>query len=159
METTEFEPFELTENDKGQLVLKRPGKDDLVDVRLRVAFPWSNPAEYVSIRSSEGKEAILLPSLDCLPEAQSRLIQTWLATSSFVPKVTAVHEVDTSFGYQQWKVSTDRGEIEFRVQEREDLRFLPDGRFTVKDADGNLYELPTFAQMDAGTRKSLEMLI
>ena len=54
-------------------------------------------------------------------------------------RVRRVDEIDVRFGYQQWKVQTDRGPIEFRVQEREDIRFLPDGRFSVKDADGNVY--------------------
>jgi hypothetical protein len=77
----------------------------------------------------------------------------------FVPRITRIEEVDVRFGYQQWKVQTDRGPIEFRVQEREDIRFLPDGRYNVKDADGNVYELPAMGQLGEHSRKALEPLI
>jgi hypothetical protein len=56
-------------------------------------------------------------------------------------------------------VQTDRGPIEFRVQEREDIRFLPDGRFNVRDADGNVYELPPLATLDESSRKALAPLV
>ncbi len=50
-----------------------------------------------------------------------------LAATSFVPQIQHVDDVDVRFGYQQWKVQTDRGPADIRVQEREDIRFLPDG--------------------------------
>jgi hypothetical protein len=67
--------------------------------------------------------------------------------------------VDVRFGYQQWKVQTDRGPAEFRVQEREDIRFLPDGRFRIKDADGNAYEMPSLAGLDERSRRAVEPLM
>jgi hypothetical protein len=45
------------------------------------------------------------------------------------------------------------------VQEREDIRFLPDGRFSIKDADGNIYELRPLSDLDEHSRRALEPLI
>jgi hypothetical protein len=71
----------------------------------------------------------------------------------------AVDDVDVRFGHQQWKVRTDRGPAEFRVQEREDIRFLPDGRFRIKDADGTVYEMVSLSQLDERSRRAVEALI
>ena len=153
------EPFELHRDEQGRLVLRRPGKDDVVDVRVRRAFPWSAPDRYVSIRDSEGKELLLIDSLEPLDDGRRTTIEQSLGDASFIPRITAVHDVDVRFGYQQWKVKTDRGPAEFRVQEREDIRFLPDGRFRIKDADGTVYEMVRLDELDEASRRAVEPLI
>jgi len=151
--------FTLQSDPQNRLTLQRPGQDDAVDVRLRRAFPWSKPGNYISVRSSEGKELMLIEDLDALSPEQRQLIERSLADSSFIPRIVSVRELDVRFGYQQWKVTTDRGSIEFRVQEREDIRFLPDGRFRIKDADGNVYEMPRLEELDEGSQRAIEPLI
>ena len=151
--------FTLQSDSQNRLTLRRPGQDDAVDVRLRRAFPWSKPTRHISIRSSEGKELMLIEDLQTLPADQRQLIERSLADSSFIPRIVSIQELDVRFGYQQWKVTTDRGPIEFRVQEREDIRFLPDGRFRIKDADGNVYEMPCVEELDEASRRAIEPLI
>lgn len=153
------EPFELIEDELGGLTLRRPGQPDVGDVRIRRAFPWSRPDHYISIRSPDGKELILIEDLNALNDSLKQLILRWLDAYSFIPKITRIERVDVRFGTQQWKVQTDRGPAEFRVQEREDVRFMPDGRFSVKDADGNIYELPSLDKLDPASRKALEALL
>ena len=153
------EPFELVVDVQGKLTLKRPGRDDAADVRVRRAFPWSSPNRFISVRSSDGDELLLIEDLAALPPALQTTISTALASSVFIPKITRVEEVDDRFGFQQWKVRTDRGPAEFRVQEREDIRFLPDGRFAIRDADGNVYELTRLDQLDDHSRRAVESII
>jgi hypothetical protein len=153
------EQFELIEDPQGKLTLKRPGEEEAKDVRVRRAFPWSHPTRWISVRSSEGKELVLIEDLSALAESQRRLIETNLESAVFIPRITRVDEVDVRFGYQQWNVQTDRGPIEFRVQEREDIRFLNDGRFSIKDADGNVYELPPLDQLDENSCRAIEPLL
>ena len=150
--------FELIEDGKGRLTLKRPGQDDAADVRIRRAFPWTAPTKDLSIRSSEGKELLLIPDLTTLPVGLRAMIDKALAATSFIPRITRVDDVDMSFGFQEWSVQTDRGPIKFRVQEREDIRFLGGGRFRIKDADGNIYELPSLETLDPASQKELESL-
>ena len=153
------EDFELILDEQNKLVLKRPGEEDVRDVRVRRAFPWTNPEQFISIRSAEGKELLLIESFAGLPDRLRRTIEDTLAGAVFIPRITRIDEVDVRFGYQQWKVQTDRGPVEFRVQEREDIRFLPDGRFSLRDADGNVYELPPLNQLDEHSRRAVEPLL
>ena len=152
------EPFELIVDAQRKLTLKREGDDDVADVRIRRAFPWSSPSRFISIRSSEGKELLLIDDLASLPAEQGRIVEDALASSVFIPKITHVDEVDDSFGFQHWKVRTDRGPVESRVQDREDIRFLDDGRFSIKDADGNVYELAPLDQLDDHSRKAVRII-
>ena len=151
--------FELVLDEQGRLVLRRAGMDDVTDVRVRRAFPWSEPSAFVSIRDAEGKELLLIDSLEPLDDRRRSVIERALGDASFIPRITAVQDVDVRFGHQQWKVKTDRGPAEFRVQEREDIRFLPDGRFRIKDADGTVYELVRLDELDEASRRAVEPLI
>jgi hypothetical protein len=151
--------FKLIANDQGKLTLRRPGEEDVADVRLRRAFPWSRPDELVSIRSSDGKELLLVEDLAGLDAPLRRIISEHLSQTILIPRITRIDAIDVRFGYQQWTVQTDRGPAEFRVQEREDIRFLPDGRYSIKDADGNVYELPMRDALDEHSRRALEPLI
>jgi len=151
--------FELLEDEQQKLVLRRPGEDDVTDVRIRRSFPWSKPDEFVSIRSSEGKELVLIEDVKTLDPQTRTKVEGWLTVHSFIPRITRIDDVDVRFGYQQWKVQTDRGPAEFRVQEREDIRFLHDGRFTIKDADGNVYEMARLDQLDPHSRSALQSLL
>lgn len=154
-----MEAFELRIDPAGKLVLERPGQEPEHDVRVRRVFPWSLPDQYISIRSSAGKELALIELPATLPEAQQRIIRQALATWTLIPRIQRVCQVELRFGFQHWQVETDRGPIEFRVQEREDIRFLGDGRFSIKDADGNVYELPRLSELDTESVREIEALL
>ncbi|MDB5354854.1 MAG: hypothetical protein JWN24_1307 [Phycisphaerales bacterium] len=153
------EPFNLTSDDGGRLVLQRPGHADELDVRICRCFPWSRPDHYLSVRDADGRELILIESLESLSTEQRQTIARWLADTSFIPKITSIDSIDTQPGHQHWKVQTDRGPAEFRVQEREDIRVLPGQRFRIKDADGNVYELPCVEELDPTSRETVEAVV
>ncbi len=153
------DPFQLISDHQGKLTLRRSGAQDVIDVCIRRAFPWSRPDRFICVRDHEDKELLLIEDVSTLPARERELIEQSLGASVFIPSITRVDGVDVRFGYQQWKVQTDRGPADFRVQEREDIRFLPDGRFTLKDADGNVYELPRLDALDEHSRKAVEPLI
>ncbi len=151
--------FELIADDKNKLTLRRGGHDDVPDVRIRRAFPWSNAFQFVSIRSSDGKELMLIDDVAALPPAARQTIESYLAGTVRIPRIESIVAIDVRFGFQEWQVNTDRGPVNFRVQEREDIRFLPDGRYAIRDADGNIYELRALADLDDHSRRALEPLI
>ncbi len=153
------EAFDLKVDPQGRMVLVRPGVEEVVDVRVRRSFPWSSPERNVSIRSKEGKELVMIDDLGKLSEGLRGIVENYLAGTSMIPRITRVMAVDVRFGFQQWTVETDRGPADFRVQEREDIRFMADGRFTVKDADGTIYELPRMDEMDEGSRRAVEAVV
>jgi hypothetical protein len=151
--------FDLIEDPKGALILRRPGQEDVPDVSVRRAFPWSNAGHFVSIRSSDGHELLMIEDLSPLAPALRATIERILWRTVFIPRITRIQKVDVRFGYQMWQVQTDRGPAEFRVQEREDIRFLHDGRFCIRDADSNVYELTSLEKLDAASRKAVEALL
>jgi hypothetical protein len=151
--------FNLEMDPQGRMVLKRPEAEDAVDVRIRRSFPWSSPGHNVSIRSKEGKELVMIDDLAALPEPLRKVVEDYLSSTSLIPRITQVLAVDVRFGFQQWTVQTDRGPADFRVQEREDIRFMADGRFSVKDADGTIYELPRMDQLDEASRRAIEAVV
>jgi hypothetical protein len=151
--------FDLKRDGQGRLVLSRPGMEDVTDVRLRRAFPWSSASRHISVRSKEGKEILLIDDLARLSDDLRRVVLDDLSSTSLIPRIERVINVDVRFGFQQWTVETDRGPADFRVQEREDIRFMPDGRFTVKDADGNVYELPPLGELPEESRRAVEAVV
>jgi hypothetical protein len=151
--------FDLAEDETGGLKFLRKGEEAVDKVRIRRAFPWSKPDEFISIRNGEGKELLLLETLAGLPPHVRDVIDRHLADSIFIPTITRVDKIDVTFGFQQWHVQTDRGPAEFRVQEREDIRFLPDGRYSIRDADGNIYAMLPRQEMDEHSRRALGPLI
>jgi hypothetical protein len=151
--------FSLVRDAQARLLLKRPGQEDVADVRIRRSFPWTSPGKFISIRNKEGKEVLLIDDLAALPAGLRATIDAHLGATNFIPRILRVLNVDVRFGFQQWRVQTDRGPAEFRVQEREDIRFMPDGRFCVKDADGNLYELPPLHELDENTRRAIDAVV
>lgn len=152
-------PFSLEKDAQGRLRLIRPGEADVADVRIRRAFPWSHPDRYISIRSKEGKELLLIEDLAALPPELGKMIGEHLAATHFIPRILRIERVDVRFGFQQWTTQTDRGPASFRVQEREDIRFMPDGRFSIKDVNGNLYELDRFEDLDEANQRAIQALI
>lgn len=151
--------FDLVDNDLGQLVLRRPGEDDVVDVRPRQAFPWTAGGTMVSVRSNAGKELLLIERLADLPADTRQRVERWMAAHSFLPVIRSIERVNTDFGVQRWSVTTDRGPAEFRVQEKEDVRFLEDGRFSIKDTDGNVYVMPALDDLDAQSRAAVRIVL
>ena len=61
-----MEPFELFTDSQARLVLRRPGKDDVTDVRLRRAVPWSKSSGFVSVRDAE---EVRIEAIDAVEKA------------------------------------------------------------------------------------------
>ena len=150
----------LRVDDRGRLMLRRaPGADEVPAVARR-AFPWSRPDEFVSLRSKDGAEIVLLETLGPpLSAAAREVVLAALEAATFIPRITRVDRVDLQHGYQLWDVQTEAGPAHLRVQEREDVRFLSDTRFSVKDANGNVYEIADIERLDDHSRRELSRVI
>lgn len=159
----EFPPLDSTSlllrtDDRGRLFAVREGLEDQ-QVIARSAFPWSKPNAFVSLRSKDGVELLMLESLDGVSAAARELIVHYLDASTFIPKIRRIEKVDLEHGYQLWDVETEAGKLQLRVQEREDIRFLSETRFTVKDANGNVYEIADLNQLDDQSQRELSRVV
>lgn len=144
-------------NKAGQLVVKLAGRDDpIIDARVVRCFPWSIPDSYVSVLDSDGKEAIMLKSLDGLDAPTREVLETELHDKVFNPKILKISECKHEFGVTSITAETDRGEVTFQVRSRDDVRVLSPTRALFRDADGNTYELADLTALDPAAQKSLQ---
>jgi len=147
----------LWRDERGQLVLRRnPHDEPIAPVRLARCFPWSLRDRYISIRDKDGQELVLLESLDGVEPETRALIEQELDQQEFIPRITAVDNVDDDYEVMAWKVRTDRGPIELQVKSNDDIRQLDDGRVIIKDHAGGKFEVRDLARLDARSRRLVE---
>ncbi len=147
----------VTRNDMGQVIVRMAGADEpILDARIARCFPWSLPQAYISIRNKEGKEVVLLETLDELDEASRAIVREELHDKVFNPKITRIVEHKTEFGVTSVTAETDRGQVIFQVRTRDDIRILSGTRLLFRDADGNTYEVADVNALDAPSQKFLE---
>ncbi len=151
----------LTRDAQGRLTLHQSADagGDVADVQIRRVFPWSLSSKYISVRSPDGKELAMISDPADLTPPVRQLIEQQLADNSLIPRIETIDQLTMQFGFQDWVVQTDRGRVAFRVQEREDVRFLSNTRLRIKDADGNVYELPDMDGLDPSSRRNLAVLL
>ena len=90
--------FLLLEDASGDLTLRRPDHSETPRVKVRAAFPWTNPRRHLSLIDKEGKEVGHVDDLDALPHAQREIIGRWIGRHTLVPRITAVHALDVTNG-------------------------------------------------------------
>jgi hypothetical protein len=126
----------------------------LVPVRLRQCFPWSEPAQHLSLRNDEDREvAIVDDPADLEPESRRALEQA-LAEAGFVLEVTRVVDIDEEVEIRQWTVETQQGNRLFQTHLDDWPRVLPNGGLLIRDVAGDLYRLMP-EQMDKHSRELL----
>jgi len=89
------------------------------------------------------------------PESR-KIVEEELEMMYFIPKIIRINRIRSERGSYKWMVETDRGEREFDVQHREDIRIIESNRVIVKDVDGNRFEIPNYSRLDSRSRSMLE---
>ena len=147
----------ISRDEAGRLVARLAGQEQLVvDARVARCFPWSHPGKYLSVLDKDGKEVALLSSLDALDAGSRKIVEAELQDKVFYPKIKRVISCKREFGMMSITVDTDRGQVTFSLQSREDVRVLSASRALFRDPDGNMYELADIEALDAASRKYLD---
>lgn len=121
-----------------------------LNVTIARTFPLSEPERYLSVRYGSRKEVGILSALNTLDEANRRLVQEELEKRYFVPEIRRVHTMKERFGTVDWDVETDRGNYRFTTRNLRDNLVQPEpGRYLLTDVDGNRYDIPNIARLDA----------
>ena len=146
----------IERNSAGELVLHLCGTaEPVVGVTLARCLPWTMPESYISVRSGEGREIVLLKTLDELDPVSREIVDAELRDKIFNPKILRILEYKHEFGISSITAETDRGQAVFQFRERDDVRFLSATRMLFRDADGNTYELPDTRTLDPVSQKYL----
>lgn len=143
-----------------KLVVKKDGATkEYSGVEVKLAFPMTGGSKMVSFREPGGKEIGLLKDADALDHESSQALQQALGLAYFVPVITKIHSIIEEFGVTRWKVETDRGPRTFDVATRQDVRPLGQGRYLIRDVDGNRYEIRDTEALDPASRSLLDFEI
>lgn len=145
---------ELSRNAKGELVAHFDGADEpAVDVRIARCFPWSLPESLISVRDKDGKELVLLETLEHLPQSTRELIEGELRDKLFAPRINRILSHEDRFGIVTIEADTDRGEVKFQLRHRDDVRVLSATRCVFQDVDGNIYEVRDLRKLDPASQR------
>lgn len=147
----------LERNNKGELVAHVEGADEpLENIKVARCFPWSLSDRYISIRNSEGKEIVLLETLDAVSAKTRKLIEEELRDKVFIPRIERITKYSDDFDVVSITAETDRGGVTFQMRSRRDVRALSPTRAIFRDVDGNLYEVPDFNALDRASQRHIE---
>lgn len=128
---------------------------EMVPVRLRQCFPWSEPSRHLSLRNEEDTEIALVADPADLPEASRAALETALASAGFVFQVTRVVSIDEEVEIRHWVVVTAQGGRSFQTHLDDWPRALPDGGILIRDVAGDLYRLAAANDLDKKSRALL----
>lgn len=124
-------------------------------VRVRRAFPWSEPRRFLSLRDHEDVEvALVADPAELDPESRGAL-ETALVQAGFVFEITAVMVIDEEVEIRTWRVETRQGSRSFQTRLDDWPRALPDGGLLIRDVAGDLYHLEDPARLDRHSRELL----
>lgn len=147
----------LERNSKGELVAHVEGAEEpLENVKVARCFPWSLSDRYISVRDSEGKEIVLLRSLDAVSAEIRELIEEELRDKVFIPRIRRITKYSDEFDVVSITAETDRGSVTFQMRSRRDVRALSPTRAIFRDVDGNLYEVADFNALDRASQRQIE---
>ena len=126
-----------------------------VAVRVRRAFPWSEPGRFLSLRDHDDTEIALVADAAELDHASRAALERALVQAGFVFDVTAVTEIDEEVEIRTWRVQTLQGPRTFQTRLDDWPRSLPEGGLLIRDVAGDLYRLQNLARLDRHSRELL----
>lgn len=148
------EPFELTRDGAGRLVLTQRNGQVHQGVEPMRAFPLSDPDKLISIVDSHGREIANVTDLSNLPTAIAELLRCELADREFLPRIERIVQVNAHKEPHEWDVLTDRGRVQFLLRD-DDIRRLSPTRAILVDLNGVRFYIPDSRQLDAKSRRIL----
>lgn len=124
-------------------------------VSVRRCFPWSEPAQHLSLRDADEEEFALVRSPAELDPRSRAALETALAVAGFVFEVTRVLEIEEEVEIRRWQVETRQGPRVFQTRLDDWPRTLPHGGLLIRDLAGDLYHLGAPEQLDKQSRDLL----
>lgn len=143
----------LERRSDGQLWATR-GEEECA-VRVRRAFPWSEPARFISLRDAADREFALVAEPANLDSGSRRALEAALAAAGFVFVVTAVYEIEEEVEIRTWRVTTRQGARTFQTRLDDWPRPLRGGGLLIRDVAGDLYQITDLAALDDRSRELL----
>ena len=149
----------ICREESGRLKLIFDNDEKVLIKRVIRAFPLTMPWRYVILIDENDREVGLLRDLGDLDETSMKVLKDELERVYFIPKIKKIHRIKEEFGVLIWETETDKGPRRFEVTSRRDVKKMGKRRIIVRDADGNLYDIPDYADLDQKSIILLESVI
>ena len=146
-------------DESGRLKLIFDDNKEVLIKRVVRAFPLTMPWHYIILIDENGREVGLLRDLKCLDEKSMKVLKEELERVYFIPKIKKIHRIKEEFGILIWEAETDKGPRRFEVTSRRNIKKICGRRIIIRDADGNLYDIPDYADLDQKSIILLESVI
>jgi hypothetical protein len=147
----------LARNADGRLTAVRGGRSHAVWVRP--AFPWTEPARFLSLRDDDEEELALIEDVASLDPVSRGALEEALVVAGFVLDVTRVIAIEEEVEVRHWTVETRQGPRSFQTRLDEWPRALPRGGLLIRDVAGDLYRLRDPATLDRESRALLWVFV
>jgi hypothetical protein len=141
----------------GQLAANTGGGS--VPVRVCRCFPWSQAAQYISLRDEKESEVALIEKLSDLDAASRAVVEIALAEAGFVLEIVSIDSAKEVFEIRAWKVQTRQGPRTFQTALDEWPREVSNGGYLVRDIAGDLFHISEPEEMDDRSQKILWALV
>ena len=135
-----------------RLRLERDG--EWVEVTLVRLFPLSAPQRWLAVLDGEGNEVGIILDLARLADESREAADTELQRRYLVPEIQRIVTCRTlRHGLMRWTVETDKGPATFVTRHlREQIKEPAPTRLSLIDVEGNRYDIPDIAALDADSR-------
>jgi hypothetical protein len=163
------DPYEIVIMDAGQVWLGRSpggvlqatiGGEDYPEVHLFRCYPFSKPAEYISVRTPKVDEIGIIRSLEELEAASREEAQRELNLRYLIPRITYIEKIQQKPALWIWNVDTTLGPMTLAMRNlHEHLQSPAPGRYLITDIEGRRCEIPDIAQLDAHSRRQWDKIL
>ncbi len=143
----------------GQLAVTLPDGTRHEQVRPQRLFPYTGREGWISLVSPKGAEVVLIRDLSEISKGDREILEVELSEREFVPVLKRIVSFSGMLEPCEWVVDTDRGRVKFVLQKEEDVRRLGPDKALVIDAVGVRYLVPKISDLDAYSRRTLELYV
>lgn len=147
---------------KGGFVSLKNGDNEYPRVHVVRMFPFTEPDQYISIRTTEenSKEIGIIKDLKAMPKDIREMLVEQMNMRYFTPVIKKVISVKDEYGYAYFDVVTDRGPCRFTINNGGNtVVHLTDTRILISDIDENRFEIPDIMKLSTAERKKLDMFL
>ncbi len=131
-----------------------------VTVKPVWAAPISHPNAFLALIDGKGNEIVTLPDPNVLSPENLAAVQAELRQRYLTAVVTAINSARQEYGATYWSVETDRGPRDFVTQSlQENAQWFSDTHLLLLDVDGNRFEIPDVAVLDARSRAFINAIL
>jgi hypothetical protein len=157
-----IEPKDIRLSYEPQGILRLKAGDDRVyeSVKLYRVAPLSQPNGPVAFLDDKGYEICTLRNLSDLEPDSRRIAEAELARRYLTARIQKIISLTQEAAVTYWTVETNRGRREFVVQGlQENCVWFTEDHIMLIDVDGNRFEIPSIAALDARSQVLLSEAI